>query len=341
MGAGAAFREGVRRVNGAPAVVAGMAAVTLLVALPLSLALRGMIQAHLGRSLAAETAAGTANYPWWQEFMSSAGGLAATLTSSITGFGAVLENLGGLLDNLPLATTIADVTAAWMVIWTFLSGGVIDRLARGRRTRAQGFFAACGVHFWRLLRLGMVAWLVYAFLFGRVHGWIFDEAYSRLTADLTVERTAFALRVAGYLLFASLLVVFALIFDYARIRIVVEDRRSALGAIAASLRFLRRHPGRVVRLSGLNGLALLVLLSLYAAFAPTVPRDGLALWIALAFGQGYIIGRHYLKLVGYASSAALFQATMAHASYTAAPVTVWPDSPAAERIVNAESVGLR
>ena len=34
-----------------------------------------------------------------------------------------------------------------------------------------------------------------------------------------------------------------LVLDYARIRIVVEDRRSALGALAAGARFVRRHRG--------------------------------------------------------------------------------------------------
>ena len=50
-------------------------------------------------------------------------------------------------------------TAAWLVLWSFLSGGVIDRFARARRTRSHGFFGACGMHFWRLLRLGALAWL--------------------------------------------------------------------------------------------------------------------------------------------------------------------------------------
>ena len=48
MSATAAFRDGIRRVNGAPALLAGTFAVTLLVSLPLSYALQGMIAAHLG-----------------------------------------------------------------------------------------------------------------------------------------------------------------------------------------------------------------------------------------------------------------------------------------------------
>ena len=44
-------------------------------------------------------------------------------------------------------------------------------------------------------------WLVYAFLFGAVHPWLFDRLYPRLTHEVTVERTAFFVRVALYLVF--------------------------------------------------------------------------------------------------------------------------------------------
>lgn len=332
----AAFRDGIRRVNGAPMVLAGLFALTLLVALPLSLALRGMIAAHLGTSMAAEAAAAGTNYDWWQEFLAHASGLGTTFVPSIIGFGAVLDNLSGLLDNAPLAATIAGATSAWLVLWTFLSGGVIDRLARARRTRSAGFFAACGVHFWRLLRLGVMAWIVYAALFHYVHGWIFTDAYGWLTRDVTVERTAFAYRFAGYLLFGLLLVFCNIMFDYARVRIVVEDRRSAVAALVAGARFVRRHRAATFALYGVNALAFLALIAAYGLLNPHAPRSGLSMLAVLAVGEIYILGRHYLKLVFYASETALFQAMLAHAAYTAAPPVVWPDSPAAEAIANAD-----
>ena len=333
-----AFRDGIRRVNGAPMVLVGVCLVTLLIALPLSIALRGMLEAHLGKSMATESVAAGASYEWWQEFLSQATGLGSTFTPSIIGFGVVLENLSALVDNAPMAATIAGVTAAWMLIWTFLSGGVLDRLARDRRTRSHGFFAACGVHFWRFVRLGLLAWAVYAFLFGWVHGWIFSNAYPALIEDLTSERTAFLIRSAGYLLFGAALVFFNLVFDYARIRIVVEDRRSAIGAVAAGARFVRRHFGRVAGLYLLNGLAFMVLVLVYALLSPGAPGSGLGMWAVLFLGQAYIVGRHYLKLLFYASQVALFQSQLAHAAYTAAPPVVWPDSPSAEAIINADPV---
>jgi hypothetical protein len=329
----AAWRDGIRRVNGAPLVLAGMFTLTLLVALPLSFALRGMIEAHLNDSMVAGTVASGTSLDWWQEFSAQATGLGTTFVPSIVGFGAVLDNLSGVLDNLPMAATIVGATAAWLVLWSFLSGGVIDRYARQRPTRTYGFFAACGTHVWRFLRLGLLAWGVYWILFVLVHPWIFDGFYPWATRDLIVERTAFLIRVACYAVFGTLLVIANLVFDYARIRIVVEDRYSALGALLAGARFVRRHPG-TLRLYLLNGSVFLALALIYALVAPGAPA-GAAIWIAFGVGQIYILLRHYVKLLFYASQTSYFQGALAHASYTAAPPVVWPDSPAAESIGHA------
>src|ERR687894_1382004 len=98
----AALRDGLRCVNAAPAILAGVVLLTFLVALPLSIALRGMLEAHLGNSLAAESAVRGVNHNWWQEFSGQATALATTFVPSIIGFGAVLENLSSILDNAPL-----------------------------------------------------------------------------------------------------------------------------------------------------------------------------------------------------------------------------------------------
>jgi hypothetical protein len=327
----AAFLEGVRRVNRAPVVLAGMFGVTLLVALPLSVALRGMIATHLGESLVAETAASGANYDWWQEFAAQATGLATTFVPSIIGFGAVLDNVSAMLDNAPMAATVAGVTAAWLVIWSFLSGGVIDRLARNRPTRAHGFFAACGGHFWRFVRLGLLAFVAYSVLFKVVHPWLLVDAFGWATEDVNVERTAFALRLTGYAVFGVLLIAVNVLFDYARIRIVVEDRRSAAGALLAGGRFVLRNPSAAVGLYLVNGVAFVLLAAMYALLAPGARANS---WLVLLVGEAYILGRHYLKLVAYGSETSLFQRRLAHAGYTAAPVVAWPESPEVEAIAN-------
>ena len=339
MSALSAFRDGIRRVNAAPVVLGGLVLVTFLLALPFSLSLRGMLETHFGASGVAEEAAAHANYEWWEEFAAKATGLGTTFTPSIIGFAAVLDNTSGLLDNRPLATTLAAATMAWLVLWSFLSGGVLDRYARQRPTRAHGFFGACGTHFWRFLRLGLIAWCGYLVLFGTIHAWIFDWGYARLTRDVTVERTALVVRVAGYGVFFAFLAMSALVFDFARVRIVVEDRRSAVGSLLAGGRFMLRHSRRVCALLMLNAVALLTLIAAYAALSPGAPRTDIQGGVVFAVGQAYIVGRHYLKLLVYASETALFQSALAHAEFTSAPVVVWPDSPAVESITNAQRPG--
>src|SRR5262249_40766827 len=94
-----ALGDGLGRVNRAPAILAGVWVLTVLVSLPLALGLRGMLEQHLGSSLAAGTAASGLNYDWWQEFSDQATGLGVTFRPTIIGFGAVLDNLSAFLDN--------------------------------------------------------------------------------------------------------------------------------------------------------------------------------------------------------------------------------------------------
>ena len=102
MSAAAAFREGIRRVNGAPMVAgrhvrrhaAGVAAAVVR-------ASRDDRRAPRTRAWPQIPPRPGTNYEWWREFSAQATGLGTTFVPSITGFGAVLDNLSGLLDRTP------------------------------------------------------------------------------------------------------------------------------------------------------------------------------------------------------------------------------------------------
>jgi hypothetical protein len=329
-----AWRDGIRRVNRAPAILCGMWLLTFAVSLPLTLAMRGMIAQHLGSSLAADTAASGVNYDWMQEFSDQATGLGVTFKPTVIGAGAVLDNLSTFVDNVHRPVVIVGAAGAYLVLWLFVAGGIIDRYARERPTRAHGFFAASGVFFFRFLRLGVVMWIVYAFLFGYMHPWLFDDLYPRVTRDMTVERTAFFTRVALYAVFGIVLAACNLIFDYAKVRAVVEDRRSMVGSIAAAVRFIGAHYGAAVSLYLADFILFLVVVALYAAVAPGAGSAGLSMWLAFALGQLYVLARLWVKLVFWASETALFQSRLAHAGYVARPTPTWPESPTAQAISN-------
>jgi hypothetical protein len=324
--------DGWRRVAAAPAIVAGVFALTFALAWPLALTMRGLLETHLGRSLMAEQAADGVSYDWWQEFTAQAGGLGATFTPTIIGFAATLDNVSSLLDGQREVAAVMGAVALYLVVWTFLAGGILDRYARQRPTRQLGFFASSGVYFFRFLRLAVVAGLVYWWLFTYVREWLFSERLEAFTRDLSVERTAFLWRALFYALFGLLLVLANVLFDYAKVRVVVEDRRSVLGAVAAALRFIRRRPARVFGLYALNAAAFLIVLAAWAMLAPGAGSTGASLWMGFTAGQLYLLARLLLKLHFLASETSLFQASLAHAAYTAAPDAVWPESPAAEAL---------
>lgn len=189
---------------------------------------------------------------------------------------------------------------ASVVIWSFAWGGILDRYARNRPTRGRGFFGACGAHFPAVLRLGLAMLLV-------------DAAIAMAVGDTTRAILALAM---------------GMVTTFARIRIVVEDRRSALGATLGALRFLWRNPA---------GIGLIVIFAiLQAAFllvAFIVDPGAQGGW-RRALVEASVVVPVLLILAEHAAGVSLFQSRLAHASYTAAPPIEWPDSPAAEAITN-------
>ena len=332
------FWDGAARVRSAPAIIAGMFILTLLTAIPLGVALRDAMRGHLGDSVAADTLASGVNYDWWQEFEAQATGVGRTLSPSVIGFATVLDNLSAVLDNRPRAGVLVAAATVYIGVWAFFVGGILDRYARNRPTRVAAFFAASGTFFFRFLRLAVIWWAVYAVLFGWVHGWLFDRLYEWLIRDLTVERTGFFIRVALYAVFGALLVFCNVVLDYTKIRAVVEDRRSMIGAVIAGFRFVVRRLRAVLRLYALNGVVFVAVLLAYAAVAPGAGGTGTSMWIGFFIGQVYVLARVSVKLLFLATQTAFFQSELAHTGYIAGPAFDPPESPVAEAIAGPASI---
>jgi hypothetical protein len=331
----AVIRDAYGRVLRAPVVIAGAWLALVATSLPFAATLGRAIQRDLGASTAAAPAAQGVNFDWWQEFTFRHPEHEKSFQPSIIGGAAALRNVSDWLDNTESAAPLV-AAGVFVTAWTFLLGGTLDRYARGRRVGAAAYFAACGVYFWRFLRLGVAAALAYLFLFGALHPWLFETVYPWVTRDLSVERTAFLWRVLLYVGFLLALGAVLLLFDYAKVRLVVEDRRSALGALVAAARFIRRHPGVTSLLFVLNVVLYLVVTVAYIALAPGARHDAmLGILLTLGAGQVYLVARIVVKLGFYATATVLFEDRLAHRAYTAPPEPVWPDSPAAEALTNA------
>jgi hypothetical protein len=323
------YVDGWRRLRQSPRLVLTLWALTLVVALPAAWLLRGALAAHLGDSLMAETAARGVNLDWWNEFLGQASGLGATFSPRIIGMAAVLDNLSRMTDAQGVPPALIVVVAAWLLLQVCVMGGLIERVARQQPMGRVRFLWACARHAGRLVRLALVTGAGYWVLFTQVHPWWFGDVYEAVVRDVTSERVAFAWWLAAAAVFALPVLLLNVVADYARVRAVVEDRRSVLGALVSGARFAGQARGTVAALMALQLVGFGVWLALYALVAPGASAG---VW-GLVVSQAYIVGRLAIRVSGLAAQVSLFQSRLAHAGYVAHPLPAWPDSAAADAIL--------
>ena len=141
--------------------------------------------------------------------------------------------------------------------------------------------------------------------------------------DVTSERTVLLWVIPLTALVILLLSVVRVIFDYAKIAIVADDRGNlvfaTLQGLFRGLRFVAAHPVSTLGLYWLIGLVGVLLLGLYSVIAPVT---GGASWpVVLLFflvGQLALVVKIALRLVTLASETALYSPASASPQGSAA-----------------------
>lgn len=194
--------------------------------------------------------------------------------------------------------------AIYFALSVFLNGGIIGRLLdREGRTTLQAFFADCGRHFGRFVRLFLVSIVFYALAFGVILG-LFSMITARAAERARTEWTPLGLSWARTLIALLLLSLVHMVFDYARIFIVAEDERRVLRALGKALAFLGRRFFRAWLLYLLVGAGLVAGTALYFAAGGIIPGSGLAwLGIGLVWGQAFVVFRLWTKMVFFSAQA--------------------------------------
>jgi hypothetical protein len=292
-----AFRDGVRRVNRAPAVLVGVWLMTALSVLPIALEQT----ANPSPRATLLMMQGDVGHRWLRELNRYTADPAVHLGTTLA---VALRHPATFTSNLSAWMT-GSSGLAFLIVWLFIAGGTIDRYARDRATRAHGFFAASGVFFFRFLRLGLV--MAAAFV-----------VVSRYLRQPVVSSAALACC--------------RFVFDYAQVRAVVEDRRSMLGALLAALSFLRRNLMAAIVLYAVDYAALAVVIGLYVTVGPGSAGMAWSTWGVLVLNQTYLLARLWIALIFWSSETALFQGRLAHAGYVARRLPSWPDSPTVEAL---------
>ncbi len=305
-----AIAQGLRQAVAAPRLIGLLWLASVLCALPATLMMRQALADSFGSSLVSRNMLQGFDLGWYAEFDSRAGGFEQTFRPTVSGPGPVLDNLeawwsGGLFTAYP---GLLALGLGYAVLWAFLTGGMLDHLARGRSHFARDrFFMAGGRFLPRFLALVSISGALYylVYLLGRkLYGWI--AASNR---DLTEEKTALL-----WVVMASVVVIFLLnavrmVFDYAKIAMVVEERGQVLSSLASALRFVSRHPLQAFGVYYGVGALSIALITVYAWLSPGA---GQATWLTIAavfvIGQLYLAARLVLRLGLLGSQMSLFRA---------------------------------
>ena len=158
-------------------------------------------------------------------------------------------------DHLALFDVQAGaVVLLYTILSSFLTAGALGVLHHGDGAFSLGGFlrgaSRYGFRFLRLLALFLAACWVLSWLAGSQ----LREVVRWLQHDWPSQKGAFFMDLGHEMALLGLFYALTCLFDYARIRMVVEERRSALGSLLAAMVFLLRNPAGTFLIFGLVAL---------------------------------------------------------------------------------------
>jgi hypothetical protein len=297
----ASLRAGFSAARQRPKLIALLWAVNALLALTGTQALRRWLQVSLDPSPAADELARRFSFALFMELIQDSG---PALTMALAAVGGAL--LLGFLVN-PL-----------------LAGGTLEVLgSHDDRSFLHRFFRGGGHFYGRFLRLLLLSTLAMVVVGGLVGG-VLNAAVHPLRRSGWEPGP----QVAGLVVGAGVLTVLALFWmalDYARIQVSREDGRRMWRALVSGLRFTLRYRGRTFGLLGVTWLLLLVLLAAFVAFRQSVPSHtaGLIALMVLA-QQAFMLARSWLRVATLGAERELHLRLRPAAGVALAPVPPEP-----------------
>ncbi len=213
-------------------------------------------------------------------------------------------------------TPVAFIVAGlYLLVATFLAGGAITVLSGGPERGWNGpfrgsvgslFWAGCGQHFWRLFRLAIVSLPFYALVFAISQGLI--KLSGRILGDENmVERPDAIVTWCRTALFFAMLMLVNMIFDYAKIRLVVESStkvwRAAFGSVRLVFRNFGRTSGAYLMVFGIGVAAL----AAYLAVSGLIPKTaGWGVAAVVVIQQLYVLSRFWVRLLFFAGQTQMY-----------------------------------
>jgi len=185
------------------------------------------------------------DFLWYQEFKDKNNNLSTTFGPFLTnGRGAILENIENIskLNFSTLPWSILLGILFYILLRTAISGGILNTFNQKKHTFSyRKFFNGAGHFFIRFLKIMCISFIWFTFLAFIINPNlkffiqnIESEAYS--------EIPGFYMKLFQSAIILALLIFAQIVFDYARIKVVKENKYNVLKTVWSSFLFVLKHP---------------------------------------------------------------------------------------------------
>jgi len=278
------YRKGIQEATLRPNMAVVLWMINFFFASVVYFLFSAMLSAAFGKSLLASDLLQKPNMDVLFEFLTSAG-------TSL-----------GMLVTAGLVLVVLFFLAS-----IFVNGGILQTLVHRRDQEgfAQVFFAGGGKFYGRFFRLSifsLILWIPSIILYLLINGFL-----GIFTMNSLNEQGSFyaaLLRIAIALFFVFLI---KMIMDYARIRIVTQDSRSALRSLLEAAGFVFRKLGKTLALYYLLGLTGVAAFLIYWGIRSTFSAGSSGtIWLGFFISQLFIASRGWLRIAFQAGQLRFF-----------------------------------
>jgi len=280
-----AFSQGIRSVNGRKRLVFLFYGVTTIWAIAVAAPVMAILLASLGGSAWPERMTANFDVQWVAEML--VGDTSVVFAPAIA---------AGML-----------VFALAAIAHLFLIGGALELFRTEERFSLEAFMRGCGRHFWRFVRLALLAGVGLALLLVLNRGIV--SIGTKIWGEGSVQGP---LVHWSWFRMAVVLALFALgnlVFDYARVRMVAEDSRKAFRSLLAATRFVFANFGRTVSLYALVWLILLALVAIYWIASGAIGQTALAaVMVVFLLRQAMVLAKTWTQLLFASTETEMFRA---------------------------------
>jgi len=308
-----ALKKGVGITNRRFGLIIILLIINIIISLVLSIPMFYKLQGSLGNSLVSENMLEGFDTLWYEEFQSEQSGFTSSFKASIIGIGAILNNFvtiesGNLFKLNIMPVTIWVLGLIYLLFWTFLNGGILGMFnSMDKKLSFNNFFGDCGKYFIRFLFLTIGAVACYMLLSSYFFPWL-EGGLSNLGENATKEWIPFTLDRFRNIIFLILLFFIGMLFDYAKISIVVDEKRNVIVPFFKSLFFIIRHIIKTYTLYFILAFIGIIFIVLYALTDSLMPQNTFRnILIMIVIMQAYIFLKIWLKCTFLSSQMSLYK----------------------------------